>query len=106
MARRLRSCFLLCLFLGSLLQAEMVESFYGPIEVNEPVLLELIKCPAFQRLKHIHQYGVAYYTTHQEEYNRFDHSVGVFAILRKNGASLDQQISGLLHDVSHTVFSM
>ena len=26
-------------------------------------------------------------------------------ILRKNGASLEEQIAGLLHDVSHTVFS-
>lgn len=84
---------------------EKIETFYGSIDVEEPILLELIKCPAFQRLKQVHQYGVAYYTTHREEYNRYDHSVGVFTILRKNGASLDEQISGLLHDVSHTVFS-
>jgi hypothetical protein len=84
---------------------ETIGTFYGPIEVEEPVLLELIGCPAFQRLKEIHQYGVAYYTTHREEYNRFDHSVGVFAILRAKGASLEEQIAGLLHDVSHTAFS-
>ena len=58
-----------------------------------------------QRLKSIHQYGVGYYTTHTEEYNRFDHSVGVFVVLKKKGAKLDEQIAGLLHDVSHTVFS-
>ncbi len=96
---------LVCIILSSLLVADVVESFYGPIAVDEPVLLELIQSPAFERLKHVHQYGVAYYTTHQEEYSRYDHSIGVFAILRKNGASLDEQISGLLHDVSHTVFS-
>lgn len=73
--------------------------------MEEPVLLELVHCPAVQRLKEIHQYGVAYYTTHREEYTRFDHSIGVFAVLRKNGASLEEQISGLLHDASHTVFS-
>lgn len=55
--------------------------------------------------KKIHQYGVSYYTTYKEEYNRYDHSVGVFAILRMKGASLDEQIAGLLHDVSHTAFS-
>ena len=96
---------LLCHLLGNLSLAETIETFYGPLTVEEPVLLELLKCPALQRLKNVHQYGVAYYTTHKEEYTRHDHSVGVFAILRKNGASLDEQISGLLHDVSHTVFS-
>lgn len=95
----------LILFLQAALFAETITTFYGPIEVDEPVLIELIHSPALERLKSIHQYGVAYYTTHREEYNRFDHSLGVFAVLRVNGASLDEQISGLLHDVSHTVFS-
>jgi HD superfamily phosphohydrolase len=96
----------ICVFLWvCALYAERVETFYGPIEVDEPILLELIESPAMQRLKQIHQYGVAYYTTHKEEYNRFDHSVGVFAVLRKNGACIEEQVSGLLHDVSHTVFS-
>ncbi|MBM3198959.1 MAG: HD domain-containing protein, partial [Chlamydiae bacterium] len=53
----------------------------------------------------IHQYGVAYYTTHKEEYTRYDHSLGVFIILRAKGSSLEEQIAGLLHDISHTVFS-
>lgn len=99
-----RISLILSLF-STLLYGEMIETFYGAVEVEEPVLLELIHSPAFQRLKEIHQYGVAYYTTHREEYNRYDHSLGVFAILRKNGASLEEQISGILHDVSHTVFS-
>ncbi|MBS0605154.1 MAG: HD domain-containing protein [Verrucomicrobia bacterium] len=85
--------------------AKEFDTFYGPIEIEEPVLIELIESPPFQRLKNIHQYGVAYYTTHKEEYNRYAHSLGVFVILRKNGASLDEQIAGLLHDASHTVFS-
>src|SRR5579872_6615413 len=87
------------------LWGETIDTFYGSIEVEEPVLLELIHSPSFQRLKSIHQYGVAYYTTHREEYNRFDHSLGVFAILRAKGAPLDEQIAGLLHDISHTAFS-
>ena len=73
--------------------------------MGEPVLIELIESPAFERLKHIHQYGIAYYTTHKEEYTRYKHSLGVFAVLRMKGASLEEQIAGLLHDVSHTVFS-
>lgn len=91
-------------FLVSLF-AKPIETFYGIVEVNEPVLLELIESNAFQRLKSIHQYGVAYYTTHREEYTRFDHSIGVFHLLRANGCSLNEQIAGLLHDASHTVFS-
>ncbi len=95
---------LFCLIQSSLFAAK-IDTFYGALEVEEPVLLELIGSPAFQRLKSIHQYGVAYYTTDREEYTRYDHSLGVFAILRLKNASLEEQIAGLLHDVSHTVFS-
>src|SRR5579872_3610389 len=97
--------FLLILLVNGLF-CETVHTFYGPLEVEEPVLLELIHSPAFERLRHIHQYGIAYYTkTHPEEYTRFEHSLGVFAILRSKNASLEEQIAGLLHDVSHTAFS-
>ncbi|MBX7067082.1 MAG: HD domain-containing protein [Parachlamydiales bacterium] len=95
----------LLLCLPCLLSAKLIDTFYGPIEVEEPLVLELIDSPAFQRLKEIHQYGVSYYTTHKEEYSRYDHSIGVFAVLRLKGASLNEQIAGLLHDVSHTAFS-
>lgn len=94
------------IFLSIGLFSKTISTFYGNLEVTEPILLELIDSPAFQRLKHIHQYGISYYTgTHKEEYNRYDHSLGVFAILRLKGASLKEQIAGLLHDVSHTAFS-
>lgn len=96
---------LFLIWLPCSLYPKQIDTFYGPIEVQEPVLLELIDSPIFQRLKNIHQYGVAYYTTHREEYNRYDHSIGVFAILRVNDASIEEQIAGLLHDVSHTAFS-
>lgn len=88
-----------------LLLAKPVETFYGTFEVEEPVLLELIESGPMQRLKGVHQYGVSFYTTHSEPYTRYDHSLGVFALLRKVGCSLHEQIAGLLHDVSHTVFS-
>jgi len=93
------------LLLPLVFQAELVETFYGPIDIEEPVLLELIESPAFQRLKLVRQYGVSYYISHKEEYNRYDHSLGVFAILREKKVSLEEQIAGLLHDVSHTAFS-
>jgi HD superfamily phosphohydrolase len=97
---------LLFLFLlPYILCARQIDTFYGSIEVDEPIILELIDSPIFQRLKNIHQYGIAYYTTHREEYNRYDHSIGVFAILKLNNSSIEEQIAGLLHDVSHTAFS-
>ncbi len=93
-----------CLFYGPVF-AVQIETFYGIVDIEEPVLIELIESPAFQRLKHIHQYGVAYYTTHREEYTRYDHCLGVFLLLRAKNCSLKEQIAGLLHDVSHTIFS-
>jgi hypothetical protein len=57
------------------------------IEVEEPLIVELIDSPSFQRLKLLHQYGISYYISHSEEYNRYDHSLGVFTILREKGAS-------------------
>lgn len=101
----IRALLIFILLCQTCLYARPVDTFYGTFEVEEEVLLELIDSAPFQRLKSIHQYGVAYYTTHREEYNRYDHSLGVFAILRAKGSSLEEQIAGLLHDVSHTAFS-
>jgi hypothetical protein len=36
---------------------------------------------------------------------RFDHSVGAMLLIKKLGGSVEEQIAGLLHDVSHTAFS-
>ncbi|MCB9493653.1 MAG: HD domain-containing protein [Epsilonproteobacteria bacterium] len=79
---------------------------YGSFDVTEPVLIELFEHEVMQRLKHIQQYGVFRFSTPElEDFTRYDHSVGVWALLRRFGAELDQQIAGLLHDASHTVFS-
>ena len=96
---------LLCLLCSLGLFGESIDTFYGSIEVGEPVLIDLIHSPAMQRLKKVHQYGICFYTTYKENYTRYDHSLGVFTILRLKGASLEEQIAGLLHDVSHTAFS-
>jgi uncharacterized protein len=100
----IRTVVLFCLVYSPVC-ADNIETFYGIVDVEEPVLLELIESPAFQRLKYIHQYGVAYYTTHREEFTRYDHSLGVFFLLHAKDCSLEEQIAGLLHDVSHTIFS-
>jgi len=82
-----------------------LETLYGSFSIEEPVIIELINSSAMQRLKKIHQYGVVHYVKKPQAYNRYEHSLGVFALLRCYGASLEEQIAGLLHDVSHTVFS-
>lgn len=78
---------------------------YGDYHVEEPVLIELFESPAFKRLQLIHQYGVCCYARNEKPFTRYDHSIGVFVLLRRYGACLEEQIAGLLHDVSHTVFS-
>ena len=82
-----------------------LETVYGTYQVTEPVLIELIEHPMMQRLKKVRQYGVSHFVIKPEEYNRYEHSIGVFLLLRRFGADLHEQIAGLLHDVSHTVFS-
>lgn len=82
-----------------------IETLYGTFNVQDQVILDLIDSPAMQRTKNVHQYGVAYFLDTYKFYTRYEHSVGVWAILRRFGADLDEQIAGLLHDASHTVFS-
>lgn len=88
------------------IQPQKVETPYGVLEVSEPVLLELLASPAMERIKHVYQYGVRPLVDgYGKSYTRYDHCVGVWALLRLHGASLEEQIAGLLHDASHTVFS-
>lgn len=82
-----------------------LETIYGNFEINDPVIIELLSHPMMLRLKNIRQYGVNYYVIKPETYHRYEHSVGVYLLLKKYGASLKEQVAGLLHDVSHTVFS-
>jgi len=81
------------------------DKIYGQIDITEPVILELIKTPQMQRLKKIHQYGVYFLFYPEADTNRFEHSLGVYRILKEFGAALTEQIAGLLHDISHGVFS-
>ncbi len=77
---------------------------FGAIETTEPVIVDLIESKAMQRLKGIDQSGYAK-PFFDVTYNRFDHSVGVYWLLHLYKASLEEQIAGLIHDVSHSAFS-
>ena len=81
---------------------------YGQIKITKPVLIDLIKSPALQRLKNIEQHGTWQFHKNYKKKNRFtryDHSIGVMLLLKRFGASWEEQIHGLLHDISHTAFS-
>lgn len=81
------------------------DKIYGKFKITEPVLVELINSKPVQRLKEINQHGHHEKWTVKPTFSRYEHSVGVMLLLRKLGASLTEQVAGLLHDVSHTVFS-
>lgn len=78
---------------------------YGNFQINEPVILELLKSKLVLRLKGISQFGVPDKYHYIKGFSRYEHSVGVMILLRILGASLEEQVAGLLHDVSHTAFS-
>jgi len=78
---------------------------YGDVEITEPVILDLISCPSMQRLKGISQLGPPPALHYTFTFARFDHCVGVMLLLRKLGACEEEQVAGLLHDVSHSAFS-
>lgn len=78
---------------------------YGTFEINDPCLEQLIKSSSFERLKKVHQYGISAFNGINYDYSRYDHCLGVLLILNQNKLDHKQQISGLLHDASHTAFS-
>lgn len=81
------------------------DNIYGKTEIKEPVLRELLVSRPLLRLKDISQYGVPDKYYHLKGYSRYEHSIGVMFLLKKLGASIEEQVAGLLHDVSQTAFS-
>ena len=81
------------------------DSIYGPVEINEPVLIDLMATQAMQRLCGVLQHGITALIGLTQPVTRFDHSVGVMLLVRRLGGTLDEQIAALLHDISHTAFS-
>ena len=78
---------------------------YGREEITDASVIAIINTPEFQRLKSINQYGVGEHMTPRMPTTRYEHSIGVYLLLRRLGAGFEEQIAGLLHDISHTAFS-
>lgn len=79
-------------------------SVYGKSKL-EPVLVDLIDSSVINRLRGIQQHGPDAWVWEHANITRFEHSVGVMILLKKFGAPLQEQVVGLLHDVSHGAFS-
>ncbi|SFW74166.1 hypothetical protein SAMN02927921_03863 [Sinomicrobium oceani] len=80
------------------------DNIYGEFELPG-VIEDLIKTQVFQRLKKIHQGGAVFLADPGINHTRFEHAIGVMLLIRKLGGRIEEQIAGLLHDISHTAFS-
>ncbi|MFW6110206.1 MAG: HD domain-containing protein [Patescibacteria group bacterium] len=81
------------------------DRIYGKAKIEHPLVLQLINHPLMTRLKGVNQAGYYKPFFGKDLYDRFEHSVGVYLLLRKFGAPFEEQIAGLIHDISHPVFS-
>ena len=83
----------------------LIKSIYGDVEITEPVFIALLQSPVLERLKKVTQGGPTDIAFPDTAFTRYDHSVGVAVLLRLFNAPLQEQLAGLVHDVSHTAFS-
>lgn len=87
------------------------------VRVQDQVIWDLIATFEFQRLRRIKQLGTSYLTFHGAEHSRFNHSLGVYEIVRRMIQKMEKQPSwnkeerivclcaALLHDIGHGPFS-
>jgi uncharacterized protein len=83
---------------------KIVDYIYGNFLVDG-ILEELIFSKPVQRLKGVYQGGASFLVNEKWNVTRYKHSIGVMLLIKKLGGSIEEQIAGLLHDVSHTAFS-
>ncbi|WP_170008408.1 HD domain-containing protein [Bacillus fonticola] len=88
------------------------------IHVRDRVIWDLIGTREFQRLRRVKQLGTTYLTFHGAEHSRFNHSLGVYEIVRRivddvfrhrsewqESSRLLALCAALLHDLGHGPFS-
>jgi HD superfamily phosphohydrolase len=94
------------------------DPIYGFIKINNPLILELIDHPYFQRLKRIKQLGLAEFVYPGAHHTRFHHALGAMHLmdqvldnLKAKGYLITPEereaaeIAILLHDIGHGPFS-
>jgi len=91
---------------------------YGFISIESDLVFDLIQHPAFQRLRHIRQLGLAELVYPGAIHTRFQHALGAMHLMRRvletfrgKGIEISEreleaaQIAILLHDIGHGPFS-
>lgn len=91
---------------------------HGYIHVNLQVVWDVINSAWFQRLRRIRQLGGAYMVYHCAEHSRFEHSLGVYEIVRRMVSEVHDitqalnerekvtvMLAALLHDIGHGPYS-
>ncbi len=91
---------------------------YGMIPIKNPIIMQIIDHPYFQRLRHIRQLGFTYMVFPGAVHNRFQHALGAYYLMGKAIETLMEkgfhiadtdrvalQVAILLHDVGHGPFS-
>ena len=102
-------------------ELDEVKVFKDPVHryvrVKDQVIWDLIATPEFQRLRRIKQLGTTNLTFHGAEHSRFNHSLGVYEVVRRiinkledkegwnNAERLICLCAALLHDLGHGPFS-
>ncbi|QGH36392.1 HD domain-containing protein [Gracilibacillus salitolerans] len=87
------------------------------VHVRDLVVWDLIGTKEFQRLRRIKQLGTSFLTFHGAEHSRFNHSLGVYEIVRRILINFEDRpnwnreerllclCAALLHDLGHGPFS-
>ena len=66
----------------------------------------ILKTRCIERMKDVDQSGPArLFGPRVPKFTRYEHSIAVYALVKRFGLSKKEQLAALLHDVSHTVFS-
>jgi hypothetical protein len=91
---------------------------HGFINIQHPLVFDLIEHPYFQRLRNIKQLGLTYLVYPGATHNRFQHALGAMhlmdsaiATLRSKGHAISHEeaeaacVAILLHDIGHGPFS-
>ena len=91
---------------------------HGYIHIDYEVIWQCVNSRWFQRLRRIRQLGGAYMVYHTADHTRFEHSLGVYEIVRRMVTEIPDirdalnvrekmtvMLAGLLHDIGHGPFS-
>ena len=94
------------------------DPIYGFIDIDSPLIFDLIQHPYFQRLRRILQMGLSSLVYPGARHSRFEHALGAMHLmgkavesLRKKGVPISVEegealkIAILLHDIGHGPFS-